>query len=83
MLRDKNKETNVSSSNRWQVFNTIRLCYILRLSACEPIWKIAHKKASNFYRKKEVYKFQVACVSYLNLNQNKVLKEKIGKCLYQ
>ena len=31
--------------------------------------------------KKEVYLFQVACVSYLNLKQNKAFREKIDKCL--
>ena len=33
--------------------------------------------------KKEVYQFQVACISYLNLRQNKEFKEKIDKCLSQ
>ena len=32
--------------------------------------------------KKEVYQFQVACVLYLKLEQNKALKENIDTCLY-
>ena len=55
MLRDKVKEKNVSSSNEWQVYNTMHLCHILSLSARAPLWKMAHKKMNNLSTKKEVY----------------------------
>ena len=42
---------------------------------------MARRKVNNFSTDKEVYKSQVACVSYLNLNQNTALKEKFYKCL--
>ena len=35
----------------------------------------------NFSTDKEVYQFQVACVSYIYLKQNKAFKEQIDKCL--
>ena len=32
--------------------------------------------------KNEYYQLKVACVSYLNLKQNKSFKEKVDNCLY-
>ena len=43
---------------------------------------MAHKKAKNLSTNKEVYQFQVACVLYINLEQNKAFKEKIDKFLF-
>ena len=77
ILREKIKETNVSSSNKWQVSNTMPLVHILSLSAHAPLWKMARKKSKKFSTNREVYQFQVACVSYLNLKKNKAFKEKI------
>ena len=57
------------------------LLHILSLSARVSLWKMSHKKVKNFSTNKEVYQFQVACVSNLNLKQNKVFKEKVDKCL--
>ena len=37
---------------------------------------MARKKANNLSTKKGDYKFQVGCVSYLNLKQKKAQKEK-------
>ena len=39
MLREKIKETNVSSSKIWQVSNTMPLCKVLSLSACARLCK--------------------------------------------
>ena len=75
MLGQKMTETNISSSNKWQVYNIIPLCRILSLSARAPLWKIARKKVNIFSMRKEDYQFRVACVSYLNLKQNKAFKE--------
>ena len=83
MLREKIKETNVSSSKIWQVSNTMPLCKVLSLSACARLCKMARKKVDNFPTKKELYQFQIECVSYLNLKQSKELKEKFYKCLFQ
>ena len=69
MLREKIKETNVLSSNEWQVSNTIPLVHILSLSACVPFWKMTRKKVNNLLTNKEVYQFQVACVSYINFKK--------------
>ena len=33
------------------------------------------------FNKNDVYYFKVSCVSYLNLKQNKALKEQIDQCL--
>ena len=55
--------------------NTIPICQILNLSARAPPWKMARKKVNNLSTKKEVYQFQVACVSYLNLRQKKAFKD--------
>ena len=55
MLRDKIKETHMSSSNKRQVSNTIPLIHILSLSASTPLWKMARKKVKNFSTNKEVY----------------------------
>ena len=59
------------------------LYHILSLSACAPLWKMSRKKVNNLSTKKEVYQFQVACVSYMSLRKNKEFKEQIGKCLSQ
>ena len=67
MLGEKIKETNVSSSNKLQVSNTISLCHILSLTECAPLCKMSRKKANNLSTKKEDYKFQVTCMSYMNL----------------
>ena len=83
MLREKIKETYVSSSNKWKVSNTMSLCHILRLSAGAPFWKEACKKVNNFSIRKVVYQFQVVGVSYLNLRQNNVFRDKIDNCLSQ
>ena len=83
MLIEKTKETNVSSSNKWQVYNTMPLCHVLSLNTRAPIWKMERKKVKFFSTKKQVYQLQVACVSYLNLIENKEFKEKIDKHLTQ
>ena len=71
----------MSSSNKWKIYNTTPLCNILNVSACVPIWYMARKKLNNLSTKKEDYKYQDACVSYLNLKQNKAFKEKVYKYL--
>ena len=83
MLREKIKETNVSSSNKWKVSNIIPLFHIISLSDSSPLSKMSCKKVNNISMKKEVYKFKFICVSYINLIQNKALKEQIDKCMYQ
>ena len=75
MLREKIKETNVPSYNKWQVSNKIPVCHILSLSACAPLWKMAHKKVNNLSTKKGFYQFQVACVLYLKLRQKVIQGE--------
>ena len=57
------------------------LCHILSLSVRANISKMARNKVNNLSTKKEVYQFKVECVSYLNLRQNKALKEQIDKHL--
>ena len=57
--------------------------HIISLIYRAPLWKMTLNKVNNFSTEKEVYKFQVACVSYLNLKQNKAFKDKIIKCLPQ
>ena len=57
--------------------------HIISLIYRAPLWKMTLNKVNNFSTEKEVYKFQVACVSYLNLKQNKALKKKIDKFFYQ
>ena len=42
---------------------------------------MTRKKVINLSKKKEDYQFQVACVLYLNLRQNKELKEQFDKFL--
>ena len=81
MMIEKIEETNVSLSNKWQVYNTMPLVHLLSLSAREPLWKISHKKVRNVLTNEEVYQFKVSCVSYPNLKQNQAFKEKIGKYL--
>ena len=63
--------------NRWQDFNRIPICYILSLIDHTPLWKIEQNKVNNSSTKKEVYQFQVACVSYQNLRKNKAFKDQI------
>ena len=74
MSRDKIKKTNVSLSNKWQVSNTSPLFHILSLSTRANIWKMALKKVKNLSRNKEVYQFQVVCVSYLKLHPKQGIK---------
>ena len=69
MLIEKTKETNVSSSNKWQVSNKIPLVHILNLSARAPLWKMTRKKVNNVSTNKEDYQFRVGCVSYSNLKK--------------
>ena len=57
------------------------LCHILSLCARAPIWKMVRKKVNIFSMKKEYYQFQVACLSYMNLKNNKAFKEQVDKCL--
>ena len=58
------------------------LIHIISLSARANIWKMARKKVNNLSINKEFYQFKVACVSYLNLKQDKEFKEKIDSvCL--
>ena len=61
-----------------EFLSTMTLCHIIGLSACAPLWKIAHKNVKNLSTKKEGYH---ACVSYLNLIQNKAFKDKIDRCM--
>ena len=44
---------------------------------------MARKKVNTFFMKKEVYQFKVACVLYLNIIQNRELKDQIDNCLSQ
>ena len=82
MLRNKNQETNVSSSNKWQVSNKIPLVHILNLSARAPLWKMTRKKVNNVSTNKEDYQFRVGCVSYSNLKKTRHSKSKlISVCL--
>ena len=81
MLREKIKETNMSSSNKWKVSNPTHPVQIISLSIRAPLWKNSHNKVDNLLTNKEVYQFQDACVSYLNIKQNKVFMEQIDKCL--
>ena len=67
---------------KWQVSNTMDLVKIISLSASAPLWKMAFRKVRNFSTLKQVYQFQVACVSYIYLKQKKSLKEKIDNFLY-
>ena len=53
------------------------------ISACAPLYKMAHNKAKSFSINKEVYQFSVASMSYMNLIQNKELKDNIDKFLSQ
>ena len=69
MLRDKNQETNLTSSNKCQVSNTVPLYQIFNLSACANLWQMERKKVNNLSTEKEDYQFQVACVSYLNFKK--------------
>ena len=71
----------MSSSNKWQVYNTTPLVHIIRLSDCAPLWIMSHKKVKTFSTNKEFYQFQVVYVPYLNLSQNKAFKDQIDKCL--
>ena len=77
MLREKNQETNMSSYNKWQVFNSFTLCPILNLSARAPLWKIACKKLNGFSMKNEDYWFQVGCVSYFNFKKTRHSRSKL------
>ena len=81
MSGEKNQETNVSSSNKWKVFNTTPNSIIHNLSARAIIWQMAFKKVNNLSKKKEDYQFKFGCMSYLNLKQNKAFKEQVDKCL--
>ena len=51
MSREKIKETNASSSNKWQVSNTITLVNILSLCAHSNIWQMACKMEKHFFHK--------------------------------
>ena len=82
MLREKIKETNVSSSSKWQVSNKMNLVHIISLSYRATLWQKEHNKVKNASTNKEVYQFQVSYVLYLKLKQNKAFIEKIYKCLY-
>ena len=82
MLGEKIKETNVSSSNKCKVSNTIHLIKILILSAHAPLCEMERKKVKNLSTNKEVYQFQVACVSYIYLKKTRHSRRKlISVCL--
>ena len=51
ILREKIKETNVSSSNKFQVSNTMPLCQILSLRYCATFCKMALKKVNTLSKK--------------------------------
>ena len=81
MLREKNQVTNVSPNNKWKFCNSIPIYHIINMSACAPIRHMARKKVNNLSMKKEEYQFKFGRMSYLDLKQNKVFKEKVYKCL--
>ena len=57
------------------------ICYIISLSYHATLCQMACKKVNDLSKEKEEYQFEVACVSYLNLKQNKAFKEDVDKCL--
>ena len=69
MSGERIKKTNVLSSNKWQVPNTIPLLHIIILSNNAHPWKMAQEKVNTLPTNKEVYQSQNACVSYLNTKQ--------------
>ena len=71
ILREQIKDTNVSSSNKCQMFRIMSLCIIHSLSARVILCKMAIKKVKKLCTNKEGYQFQVSHLSYLNLEQNK------------
>ena len=54
MLREKIKESTVSSSNKWEVSNTMPLVHILSSSARAPLWKMARNKVNNLSTKEDI-----------------------------
>ena len=73
----------MSSSNKWKVSNTTPIVSIFSFSACTLLLLFSRKKVNKVSTKKEVYQFEVSCVLYLTLTQNKAFKEQIYKCLSQ
>ena len=59
MLIEKTKETNVSSSNKWQVYNTMPLCHVLSLNTRAPIWKMERKKVKFFPQRSKIINFKL------------------------
>ena len=64
-----------------QVFNTMPLVHILILSSLASLCKMVRRKVNNLFVKKNIYQFQVECVSYLKLRQNNALKEQLDRFL--
>ena len=82
VLRKKYQSTNVSPNDKLKFCNSFPLCCIINRRNHAPLWNIPNKKVKKNSTKKEDYEFQVGCVSYLNLEQNKAFKDKFDKCLY-
>ena len=57
MLREKVKETNMSSSNKWHVSNKMPIVHIRSLTVHAPLCKITSKKVNNLSMNKEVCQF--------------------------
>ena len=47
ILRENIKQTNLSLSNKWKVYNTMPLIHIIILSASAPLCKMEYKKVEN------------------------------------
>ena len=52
MVGEKIRETNVSSSHKFQIYNTMPLYHIHSLSACVTIYKMARMKVNHFSKLK-------------------------------
>ena len=76
MIRDNKQARKVSPNETRVLYNSILLCQILNISACAPFWDMVCRKVKYVSKKTEMHQFQVVCMSYPTLKQNKAFNEK-------
>ena len=83
LLRRINKKVKFHQLRNGNVCNSVPLCNVYIISDRAPLGHMAHKKVKDIYKKTEKYQFQVGCIYFPVLKQNKAFKEQVERfCIH-
>ena len=71
MITENKQSWRVSPNEKWPFYNSILLFNILNTSSRTTIWDMEHMKVYYVSKKTEMYQFQVGCMSFTTLKQNR------------